>query len=220
MIYDEAIALLEGMRDRASSNSLSSSDKAYIKSLYFEICGKHVRNSSCNDCYRDAYIETYLTLKKQGKMVQQNYILKAGAIISRFGDNNFYALSNCPDEVAEEWLKEDPTRIGLFEKFPEDWQKRIASSEQQGEGNGIEGNGTKDDGTENPSPDPTNNPTPDQTESPADGTNDNPADGAANDADKADNAEATADDASSEQQGEGADAAQADKKTKGKKTTK
>lgn len=144
MSYKKVIGLLEEMRNRADSNGFSSSDKDLIKSLYFEVCGKHVRDTSCSDCYKDAYIETYTALKRKGKMVKRpNYILKAGVVISRFSDNNFYALSNCPDDVAEDWLKEDHSRINLFEAYPDDWEKRISKADDANNKEVVEQNASE-----------------------------------------------------------------------------
>ena len=114
------------MRDRASKNGFSSSDKSHIETLYREVCGKAVRNTGCNDCYKDAYIETYLKLKRTGKMPQKpNYILKAGVVIREFGSNKFYGLANCPDDVAENYSRDDEKRINLFESYPKDWHDRV-----------------------------------------------------------------------------------------------
>lgn len=140
------------MRDRAKTGGFSSSDKALIENLYREVCGKSVRNTGCSDCYKDAYIETYLKLKSLGKMPQKpNYILKAGVIRRKFGSNKFYALSNCPDEVAEEFLRENPANIRFFEKFPDDWHDRVFPKPADGNDGGSEdGKGGEDAGTEAP----------------------------------------------------------------------
>ena len=137
------------MRDRAETNGFSSSDKSHIESLYREICGKAVRNTGCNDCYKDAYIETYLTLKRNGKMPNKpNYILKAGVVISKFGSNKFYGLSNCPDDVAEDYIRKDESRINLFESFPKDWHDRVFKPKKPID-DGADGGGN----TSDPNPD-------------------------------------------------------------------
>lgn len=145
--YEETIAKLESIGDRVKSGLLSDDDKEDIKRLYREICGKAVLNTSCHNCYSDAYIETYLQLRKLGKMPQKpNYSLKPGVVIRKFGSNSFYALSNCPDDVAEAWLREDEKRINLFETFPANWHDRVFS-EPTGEVDG--GNkGGEDDSVE------------------------------------------------------------------------
>ena len=128
--YDETLKTLEEMRSRYESG-FSSSDKAKIEELYLLICGKRVRNTGCRDCYRDAYIETRVTLKKIGSMPKQaNYILKAGAIIHPQGTSKFYSLNNIPDEVAEEWLGKYPADLSKFETYPADWESRVAARKE------------------------------------------------------------------------------------------
>lgn len=150
MDYEEIIGKLDTMRDRAKTGGFSSSDKALIENLYREVCGKSVRNTGCSDCYKDAYIETYLKLKSLGKMPQKpNYILKAGVVRRKFGSNKFYALSNCPDEVAEEYLRENLSNIRFFEKFPDDWQDRVfPKADETHDCGGNDGEDGADAGTE------------------------------------------------------------------------
>lgn len=131
--YDEAMAQLEALRGHSQSG-FTTSDMRTIDELYLLICGKRVARTSCNDCYRDAYIETYLTLKRNGKMPNKpNYILKAGVVIHEFGSNDFYALGNCPDAVAEEWLRKDEKRIHFFETAPTDWRERVFKTQANAE---------------------------------------------------------------------------------------
>ena len=147
--YEDNLRLLETMRDRADTNGFSSSDKSLIESLYREVCGKAVRNTGCNDCYKDAYIETYLTLKRNGKMPKKpNYILKAGVVIAKFGSNKFYGLSNCPDDVAEDYIRKDESRINLFESFPKDWHDRVFKPQKD-----IDEGSDGGDNTPDPNPD-------------------------------------------------------------------
>ena len=176
------------MRDRAETNGFSSSDKSHIESLYREICGKAVRNTGCNDCYKDAYIETYLTLKRNGKMPKKpNYILKAGVVISKFGSNKFYGLSNCPDDVAEDYIRKDESRINLFESFPKDWHDRVFKPKKPID-DGADGGGN--------TPDP--NPNAEKVDGEGDADNDSKTDGTSDgakesaDAEKAPEAEAKA----------------------------
>ena len=176
------------MRDRAETNGFSSSDKSHIESLYREICGKAVRNTGCNDCYKDAYIETYLTLKRNGKMPKKpNYILKAGVVISKFGSNKFYGLSNCPDDVAEDYIRKDESRINLFESFPKDWHDRVFKPKKP-----IDDGADGGDNTHDPNPDT------EKVDDEGDADNDSKTDGTSDgakesaDAEKAPEAEAPA----------------------------
>lgn len=90
------------------------------------LLNKPVRKTGCRDCYRDAYIEI---VKKLGELVEMprlpDYILKAGAVYSVPCGNKVYAGANIPSEVAEKWLKINPSAIRFFQRYPKDWQERI-----------------------------------------------------------------------------------------------
>lgn len=125
MSYEVALSTLEEMRSRFDSG-FSSSDKAVIENLYSKICGKRVRNTGCKDCWRDAFIETLTKLKRLGTMPKKsNYVLKAGVVLQEPGDNKFYTLNNCPDEVAERYLAKYPQYINQFETYPLDYESRV-----------------------------------------------------------------------------------------------
>lgn len=64
MSYEEVVNRLEELR---SQKGFSSSDKSEIEIMYREIMRKDFVRTSCSDCYRDALIEMYITLKKDGK---------------------------------------------------------------------------------------------------------------------------------------------------------
>lgn len=124
MQYEDALKVLEEMRSRYDSG-FSSSDRTIITELYLSVCGKRVRNTGCGDCYRDAFIETLVKLKRTGTMPKTpNYILKAGSVIHPHGTSNFYTLGNISDEVAENWLGQYPSDISKFETYPTDWASR------------------------------------------------------------------------------------------------
>ena len=77
------------MQELGSKASLSSSDKLEIERLYYEVLGKTFHKTSCGDCYRDAAIEIYLYLKRNGKMKEKsNYALKNGVLLQpEFGNS-------------------------------------------------------------------------------------------------------------------------------------
>jgi len=128
--YQETLRTLEEMRSRYDSG-FSSSDQAIIEQLYSEVCGKRVRNTGCRDCWRDAYIETMLKLKQLGAMPKKaNYVLKPGIVLQEPGKNKFYALNNCPDEVAERYLAKFPQHISMFEVYPTDWESRVKARKE------------------------------------------------------------------------------------------
>lgn len=123
--YNEIMSNLTEMRSRFD-DGFSTSDRAYIETLYAKLLSKKVRRSGCRDCYRDAYLEIYSYLKKEGQMPKKpNYVLKAGVVIHPKGTNKFYANSNIPDEVAEEHLAQYPNAIEDFLSYPADYALRV-----------------------------------------------------------------------------------------------
>lgn len=61
-------------------------------------------------------------------MPEYEYILNNGIVIHKFGEESHYALG-IPNDVAEDWLAQDKSRICFFAKYPSDWEKRIATPE-------------------------------------------------------------------------------------------
>lgn len=110
---------------------LAHSEKSEIENLYPEVLGKKFVRTSCNDCYRDAIIEMYLYLKKNGAMKEKcSYTLKKGALIQMdFGSGEFYTNANLTDEVAEMYLSKHPDGRVLFASMPDDWYERSANRE-------------------------------------------------------------------------------------------
>lgn len=120
---NEIVIRLEQLRGEKSLNSL---EKSEIESLYDEVLGKKFRRTSCTDCYRDAVIEMYLYLRKNGKMKEKcKYVLKNGALLQiGFGSQKMYTNKNLTDDVAEEYLRANPSHIDLFAAVPDNWKER------------------------------------------------------------------------------------------------
>ncbi|WP_321479770.1 hypothetical protein [uncultured Bacteroides sp.] len=126
MTYNKALEIAERLKT-VISNQFSVSDKEDIITLYREVLRKEFVKSSCNDCYRDALIEVYTYLKREGKMKEKSeYSLKNGVVIQVFGTNKVYTNANITNEAAEAYLKEYPKGINLFAYYPDDWETRIA----------------------------------------------------------------------------------------------
>lgn len=122
--YESTLSTIEEMRSRYDSG-FSSSDKETIKRLYYHVCGKTVRNTGCNDCYRDAFIEIRATLKRLGTMPKtSNYVLKNGVLFHPQGTTTFYVLDTITDEVAETELAKNPDFINKLAKYPTDYAER------------------------------------------------------------------------------------------------
>lgn len=112
----------EEIKRRVSAWSIqteySTSDRAAIEQMYFDVLGKHVRNCNCPDRYRDAVIELRIFTKNHLTMEKAKYVLKSGVVIQPSGTSEVYTNDNLTDAVAEQFLKERPGARGLFEAIP------------------------------------------------------------------------------------------------------
>lgn len=119
--------VVKRMQELGSKASISSSERSEIENWYHEVLGKTFHKTSCGDCYRDAAIEIYLYLKRNGKMKEQsNYSLKNGILLQpEFGNSSFYTNANLTDEVAEKYLAKHPKNINMFSVYPKDWEERV-----------------------------------------------------------------------------------------------
>ena len=126
MTYSKALETVERLKTTIS-NEFSASDKENIVTLYREVLRKEFVKSTCNDCYRDALIEVYTYLKREGKMKEKSdYTLKNGVVIQVFGTNKVYTNENITNETAEAYLKEYPKAINQFAHYPDDWEARVS----------------------------------------------------------------------------------------------
>lgn len=131
LTYDEAIRLLEDMKGRFN-DGFSSLDHSIIEHIYGKVLNRVFTRTGCNDCYRDAYVLIYSTLKKTKEMPtrKSQYILKAGALLRKPGSNKFYANPLPNDEVPESYLAEFPSQINLFASYPPDWEERVKARKE------------------------------------------------------------------------------------------
>lgn len=111
-------------------DGFSSLDRSLLDNLYFNIFGREITNRGCSDCYRDAYMEILIYLKRNKAMPKKSdFVLKAGAIITFFGEPKCYSNANITDEAALRFLAMNPSNEKLFEKLPEDWKSRLPKSD-------------------------------------------------------------------------------------------
>lgn len=132
--------IIEELRGRFDA-PFSSSDKSTIANLYYEVIGKTFVHTSCQQCYHDGLIEIYHYIKKYGKMAEKlNYRLKAGAIINcpAFKGGKVFSNDNLTDEIAEEYLKQFPDNVEIFQKVPE---KKTNIVDMTGKGKGAQKQG-------------------------------------------------------------------------------
>lgn len=106
-------------------NALTAADKARVAAIYGQVFGRPFRHTGCGDCYRDALIEIYHSLKRRENMANCNYRLKNGPVLRSPSFPEIVTNDNITDRLAEKFLKENPARIGFFASYPEDWQERI-----------------------------------------------------------------------------------------------
>lgn len=113
------------------NDGFSSLDRSYLDSLYYDLFGREITNKGCGDCYRDAYMEICIKLKKTKAMPKKSdFVLKAGAIITFFGEAKCYSNANLTDEAALRFLALNPNNEKLFESLPSDWQTRLPKSDE------------------------------------------------------------------------------------------
>lgn len=131
MTYEEAMQRLSEMESRFD-DGFSSLDRMYLDSLYFALFGKEITNKGCSNCYRDAFIEISVKLKKTKAMPKKSeFVLKPGAIITFFGEPKCYTNANMTDEAALRFLSQNPLNECLFEKLPADWKERVSNPVNQ-----------------------------------------------------------------------------------------
>lgn len=108
-------------------------EKQRVSELYWLVCHKKVKDISCPDCYRDAFLETFTTLRRLGKMPEEkHYELIEGKCLHIFGTSDY--LFEVTDEQAEKFLGQSPNAISLFKTYPEDWQERVAARKRRNAG--------------------------------------------------------------------------------------
>ena len=129
MTYEETMTRLKEMESRYQ-DGFSSLDRSLLDSLYFNIFGREITNRGCSDCYRDAYMEILIYLKRNKAMPKKSdFVLKPGAIITFFGEPKCYSNANITDEAALRFLAMNPSNEKLFEHLPEDWKSRLPKSD-------------------------------------------------------------------------------------------
>lgn len=98
----------------------SDAERVEIEKMYTAVLGCQIRTCNCSEKWRDAVIEMYVYLKKNGKMhTKSQYVLKAGVVIQPDGTSDVYTNANLTDAVAAEFLQKYPAAKGLFEKIPD-----------------------------------------------------------------------------------------------------
>ena len=124
--YIEVMERLSEMRDRFDAG-FSSSDRLFINDMSVVVLSKCVRNSSCSDCYRDAFLEIYHKLKMLGTMPKEKkFVLRAGVLLHFNG--KMYVNENLTDDIAVAAISDNVGRKDLFQKFPDNLDELVAAN--------------------------------------------------------------------------------------------
>ena len=120
MTNEQAHSELTALRGLIDSGADLASLKGRIDTLYFAVCGKHLRRCNCKNVEMDAIVEIHRKLKmyetKKIDMTQAQARLVNGVVLQWKG--NHYTNSNLTDEVAREFLAAFPIRKDWFAVLP------------------------------------------------------------------------------------------------------
>ena len=129
MTIDEAKTELNELRGFAAKGGLAVV-RGRIDALYFEICGKHLRNCKCKNVEEDALAEIYARLRTnetKGIKTMAKARLVNGVVLQWKGCH--YTNANITDDIAREFLNAFPQRSDWFAVLPEDEANSIDTSE-------------------------------------------------------------------------------------------
>jgi len=101
---------------KAYNSEITTDVRLYVSELYLELFNKKIANQ-CSNCIRDAAIEIMVKI-----MDKRKYIVFAHIPILWKG--KWYAQPTLTDEIAEEYLKENPRDVIKFKKYPKQSQKK------------------------------------------------------------------------------------------------
>lgn len=109
---------------------LTSELTEYYKFIYdVKVC------LSCKNTFKKIYNK--LIVDGLEKLIEKttNFKLRdnIGVLQINFGDGNFISQTYAPDDLCIGFLKHNPARISLFEKYPENWMELIQNNENETE---------------------------------------------------------------------------------------
>ena len=102
---------------KAYNSEITTDVRLYVLEKYLELFNKKIANIQCQNCIRDAAIEIMVKI-----MDKRKYIVFAHIPI--LWNGKWYTQPTLTDEVAEEYLKENPRDIVKFKKYPKQSQKK------------------------------------------------------------------------------------------------
>ena len=122
LTFSETMAVLLEMKGRYD-DGFSSSDRLFIKNTYEYLFGEPIKNTNCSDCYRDAYIIIYSKLKKEGTMPKEKKFILLNGVLLHALNGQVFTNANLTDEIAMDALNENPNRLDLFAKYPDNYKE-------------------------------------------------------------------------------------------------
>jgi len=102
---------------KAYNSELTPDVCLYVIDYYKFLFKKQIANPSCSSCIRDAAIEIMVKIMDKRKYLVFSHI-------PIFYKGKWYTQPTLTDEIAEEYLKENPKDIDKFKKYPKRSQKK------------------------------------------------------------------------------------------------
>ena len=102
---------------KAYNSEITTDVRLYVLEKYLELFNKEIANQGCSNCVRDAAIEIMVKI-----MDKRKYIVFAHIPI--LWNGKWYTQPTLTDEIAEEYLKENPKDVVKFKKYPKQSQKK------------------------------------------------------------------------------------------------
>lgn len=79
--------------------------------------------------------ETVISTIGDEQIQESNFKLRSDLGVTKitFNDGQSISQTDAPDETCIGFLKANPSRISMFEKYPENWQDLIKNNEKENE---------------------------------------------------------------------------------------
>jgi hypothetical protein len=119
----EILQTLSEMSERAKTNTLTQKDKMYIKNIHSIVLRKEFVDKNCGECYKEAFANIFNFLKKNFIMTTSNYKLKRGVVAQSGTMSATFTNENITDELANQFISENPQRLNFFEFYPKKWDR-------------------------------------------------------------------------------------------------
>jgi hypothetical protein len=135
LLNDNDLLTLQEIKDANFEKLTREQDKKGIPYLR-HVFDLHIKlfGETCSSCPSaiSGYIQklknyNFKNLEKMENENLVNYKLKEGVIVPILGTSDVYTNHNLTDEIAFQLLKENPNRVEIFEKMPENINELLAT---------------------------------------------------------------------------------------------